>query len=38
MIEHYRAQGNRVVIHGDRSVDEVFHETQQALEQAAVRQ
>jgi adenylate kinase len=38
VIEHYRAQGNLVVVHGDRSVDEVFDEIQQALEQAAVRQ
>ena len=38
VIEHYRAQGNLVVIHGDRAVDEVFGEAQQALEQAAVRQ
>ena len=38
VIEHYRAQGNLVVIHGDRPVDEVFDEIQQALEQAAVRQ
>ena len=38
VIEHYRAQGNLVVIHGDRPVDEVFSEIQDALEQAAVRQ
>ena len=38
VIEHYRAQGNLVVIHGDRPVDEVFGEIQDALEQAAVRQ
>jgi len=38
VVEHYRAQGNLVVIHGDRDVDEVFDEIQQALEQAAVRQ
>ena len=38
VIEHYRAQGNLVVIHGDRPVDEVFAEIQDALEQAAVRQ
>ena len=37
VLEHYRAQGNLVVIHGDRSIDEVFHEIQEALEQAAVR-
>jgi adenylate kinase len=38
VIEHHRAQGNLVVIHGDRPVDEVFDEIQDALEQAAVRQ
>jgi adenylate kinase len=38
VIEHYRAQGNLVGIHGDRPVNEVFDEIQQALEQAAVRQ
>jgi adenylate kinase len=38
VIEHYRAQGNLVVIHGDRPVDDVFAEIQEALEQAAVRQ
>jgi adenylate kinase len=38
VIEHYRAQGCLVVIHGDRGVDEVFEEIQRALEQAAVRQ
>ena len=38
VIEHYRAQGNLVVIHGDRPVDDVFAEIQGALEQAAVRQ
>jgi adenylate kinase len=38
VIEHYRAQGNLVVIHGDRPVDVVFDEIQEALEQAAVRQ
>jgi adenylate kinase len=38
VIEHYRAQGNLVVIHGDRPVDVVFDEIQDALEQAAVRQ
>jgi adenylate kinase len=38
VIEHYRAQGNLVVIHGDRPVDDVFAEIQDALEQAAVRQ
>jgi adenylate kinase len=38
VIEHHRAQGNLVLIHGDRPVDEVFSEIQDALEQAAVRQ
>jgi adenylate kinase len=38
LVEYYRAQGNLVAIHGDRPVDEVFDEIQQALEQAAVRQ
>lgn len=38
VIEHYRAQGNLVVVHGNRPVDEVFDEIQEALEQAAVRQ
>jgi adenylate kinase len=37
LVEYYRAQGNLVGIHGDRPVDEVFEEIQQALEQAAVR-
>jgi adenylate kinase len=37
VIEHYRAQGNLVGIHGDRTVNEVFAEIQEALEQAAVR-
>jgi adenylate kinase len=38
LVEYYRAQGNLVGIHGDRSVDDVFAEIQQTLEQAAVRQ
>jgi adenylate kinase len=38
LIEHYRATTGRVVgIHADRSVDEVFAEIQQVLEQVAVR-
>jgi adenylate kinase len=37
LIEHYRARGNVVGIHADRSVAEVFAEIQQALEQLAVR-
>ena len=39
LVEHYRATANNVVgIHGDRSIDEVFAEIQDALEQVAVRQ
>jgi adenylate kinase len=38
LVEYYRAQGNLVGIHGDRPVDDVFAEIQEALEQAAVRQ
>jgi adenylate kinase len=37
LIEYYRARGNLVGIHADRSVQEVFREIQQALEQVAVR-
>ncbi len=37
LVEHYRAQGNLVGIHADRTVNEVFAEIQEALEQAAVR-
>ena len=37
LVEHYRARGNLVGIHGDRTVDEVFAEIQEALEQVAVR-
>jgi adenylate kinase len=37
LIEHYRARGNLVGIPADRSVEDVFAEIQQALEQAAVR-
>jgi adenylate kinase len=37
LIEHYRARGNLVGIPGDRSVDDVFQQIQQVLEQAAVR-
>jgi adenylate kinase len=36
LIEWYRVRSNVVPIHGERSVDEVFSEIQQALEQAAV--
>ena len=38
IVSHYRAAGNLVGIHGDRPVNEVFAEIQDALEQAAVRQ
>jgi adenylate kinase len=37
LVEHYRLQGNLVGIHANRSVNEVFSEIQQALEQAAAR-
>jgi adenylate kinase len=37
LIGHYRAQGNLVGIHADRTVDEVFSEVQEALEQTAAR-
>jgi adenylate kinase len=37
LIEHYRARGRLVGIHADRTVQEVFREIQQALEQVAVR-
>jgi len=37
LVAHYLATGNVVGIHADRSVDEVFAEIQDALEQAAVR-
>ncbi|HEX7254878.1 MAG TPA: adenylate kinase [Gaiellaceae bacterium] len=37
LIGHYRAQGNLVGIHADRTVDEVFSEIQEALEQTASR-
>ena len=37
LVEHYRARGNLVGIHGDRAVNEVFAEIQEALEQVAVR-
>jgi adenylate kinase len=40
LVEYYRARGNLVPIHADRSVDEVFAEIVEALEQVggAVRQ
>jgi adenylate kinase len=37
LVEHYRAQGIVVGIHADATVNEVFAEIQQALEQVAVR-
>jgi adenylate kinase len=37
IVTHYRAAGNLVGIHGNRPVNEVFAEIQEALEQAAVR-
>ena len=37
LVELYRARGNLVGVHGDRSIDEVFAEIQAALEQVAVR-
>jgi adenylate kinase len=37
LVEHYRLQGNLIGIHGDRQVNEVFAEIQQALEQTAAR-
>jgi adenylate kinase len=37
LVEHYRLQGNLVGIHGDRTVNEVFAELQEALDQVAAR-
>jgi adenylate kinase len=37
LIEHYRSRGNLIGIHGDRTVNAVFSEIQQALEQAVAR-
>lgn len=37
LVGHYRLQGNLVGIHGDRSIDEVFSEVQEALEQVTAR-
>ena len=37
LVEHYRARGSVVGIHGDRPVDAVFSEIQEALEQAGAR-
>lgn len=37
LVGHYRLVGNLVGVHADRSVDEVFAEIQEALEQVAAR-
>jgi adenylate kinase len=37
LTSYYRAQGKLVGIHGDRTIDEVFAEIQEALEQAEER-
>jgi adenylate kinase len=37
IVQHYRLLGNLVGIHGTGTMDEVFAEIQEALEQAAVR-
>lgn len=37
LVEYYRAQGNLVGIHADRTVDQVFEEIQQALDEVLVR-
>jgi adenylate kinase len=37
LIEFFRTRGNLVVIHADRTVQEVFRELQETLEQVAVR-
>ena len=37
LVGHYRLRGNLVGIHADRSIDEVFSELQEALEQTAAR-
>jgi adenylate kinase len=37
LVEHYRTGGNLVGIHGHRSINEVFAEIQEALDQVAVR-
>jgi adenylate kinase len=38
LLEHYRARGRLIGIHGNRAVNEVFREIQDALEQLAVRE
>ena len=37
LVQYYRAKGNLVGIHADRSIDEVFAEVQDVLETAAAR-
>jgi adenylate kinase len=37
LVGHYRLRGNLVGIHGHRSIDEVFAEVQDALEQVTAR-
>jgi adenylate kinase len=37
LVEHYRLQGNLVGLHGGRTVNEVFTEVQEALDQVAAR-
>jgi adenylate kinase len=37
LVEHYRAQGNLVGVHANRTVDGVFAEVQDTLEQVAAR-
>jgi adenylate kinase len=37
LVSYYRAQGKLVGIHGDRTIDQVFAEIEQVLEQAAVQ-
>jgi adenylate kinase len=37
LVEHYRLHGNLVGIHGDRTVNEVFREIQEALDQVTAR-
>jgi adenylate kinase len=37
LVGHYRLRGNLVGIHADRSIDEVFAEVQEALEQTVAR-
>ena len=36
LVEWFRVRSNVVMVHGERSIDEVFDEIEQALEQAAV--